>query len=525
MSKPVLAKNYPKIDTGRNRSINILHLVQNHRWAYGAGALLLLVTNCFALAIPWVIKWVVDHIQDFSGAADLNYLKKCAYLILIFAVIHAALRIGSRIIIFGAGRDIEALIRRRVYNHLQNLDKHFFDHNPTGELISLLTNDINVVRLLFGMGFLNLVNGILLYFLAASVMFVLNPYLAFWAMLPFVLIILVLMKLAPQFFVKSLIVQEEVARLTEFINENLNGQQVIRSYAIEARQIERFKPFNDRYMDASMDLTKIRGILFTSTGAIGGLGTLLLLWVGGQQVIEGVISFGDFVAFFGFLTLLIMPTLMFGFVISIWNRGRASLSRLRCFLATEPIIQEPENPQPMVPGGVIEFKNLSFSYTESSEEKPAGEDVLHNINLAVPEGQLTALVGPLACGKSTLVSLMAKMYPVADGSIRINGQDINQLKISDIRGHISCAPQEIFLFSMSVEENIAFGAVDGVDPATLKRSAERAILIGGGGDKGENPITLDSRVGERGVLLSGGAKTTSGFGTRFCRRGPNIGFR
>lgn len=484
-----------------SQDLRIGEFIRRYRWAYLSGFLLLAATNALGLTIPWLIKIAIDQIQiaQVEAAFDAAFLRRCALMILGTSIVYGLMRVVSRIVMFGVGRDVEVEVRELLYAKLQGLDGAFYDRKPTGELVSLLTNDVNVVRLLFGFGFLNLFNGVVLLILSTAFMVSLNASLALWTILPYVLIVFVLKRVTPQFHLQSRRLQEEIAHMTEFLQENISGQEVVRNFACGPVQEERFARLNNAYLAAAMALTRVRGVLFTSTGAIGGMGTLILLLVGGPLVIRGEITLGSFVAFMGYLTAMVMPTLMFGLVLSIWQRGRASLERVSECLSAQSLVADPSQARPLLLQGPpeIEFRDVDFRYPGEQNK-----EVLHGINVKIPAGRLTAIVGPVGSGKSTLASLLFKWYPLAGGEILINGQPLSALSAESLRRSFAFVPQDSFLFSMSVQDNVALG-MPSLDESLVAQAAAWSRL---GLADGEGAVTLQTRVGERGVLLSGGQR-------------------
>jgi len=500
-----------------SKKLSILSLLSRYRGPYFIGALVLLVSNALSFLIPWLTKHAVDDLTKGVAGSIGHY----AAAIIVTAIVQALLRVVSRGFIFGAGRNVEMDVRQVVFEHLQTCDANFFQRHPSGELVSLITNDSNVVRLFFGMGILNLINGSLLYTIGSVLIFTLNPELALWAVLPYLGMILVLRQVTPRFHEFNRVLQEQMGFLTEFMQENINGQEVLRSFGSQEHQNQRFGKHNSNLFSALMRLTRVRGVLFTTTSALAGLGTLILLWVGGRQVIDGVISLGDFVAFSGYLGLLVTPTLMFGFVISIWYRGTASLERIRNMMAEEKMVKEPMDSEAAPKAGDLTIRNLTFAYPHVAGATPT--PVLKSISLTVPKGKLTAVVGPIGSGKSTLSQMFFNFYPISPETVFVNGRDLSQISTHQLRTGITLAPQEPFLFSKSIAENIAFGFKGAEeDPAfnrdaALMRAFEDAELR-----KSHDPegLSLKTVVGEKGVLVSGGQRQRIGLARLFASTSP-----
>lgn len=500
-------------------NLSIVALLGRYRFAYFAGACVLLVSNSLSFLIPWLTKHAVDDLTQ----GIIRSVGIYAGAIVVTAIVQAMLRVVSRALIFGAGRNVEMDVRQTVFEHLQTCDGQFFQRHPSGELCSLITNDSNVVRLFFGMGILNLINGGLLYVIGTVLIFTLNPQLALWAVLPYLGMILVLRQVTPRFHEYNRELQEQMGFLTEFMQENINGQEVLRSFGTQVHQEERFSKNNFNLFSSLMRLTRVRGILFTTTSALAGLGTLILLWVGGRQVIDGMISLGDFVAFSGYLGLLVTPTLMFGFVISIWYRGTASLERIRDVISEGKMAAEPNRPGVAPVFGDLSINNLTFAYPQG--ERAGGTPVLKAVSLTAPKGKLTAVVGPIGSGKSTLSQLFFKFYPVEPETLYLGGEDITKMSVGDIRAKVTLAPQEPFLFSKSIGENIAFGfkgaeGAAGFDEASaLENAFAQAELKKSNDPEG---LSLKTVVGEKGVLVSGGQRQRIGLARVFASTSPYL---
>ena len=361
--------------------------------------------------------------------------------------------------------------------------------------MSRFSNDLTNVRMLLGFGVLNVINTIVIYLVAFSLMVSINPFLTFCAVLPFPVMIFIVKRLSASMFRRSKRVQEDLARLTSAVEENVSAAAVIKAYCREEATIASFGKLCGHYMASNMRIAQLRGLMIPIMAATGALGTLIVLLVGGQQVVSKTLTLGDFVAFNGYLAMLIWPTIVFGWILNLIQRGAASMVRLNGILAAEPQITDPPSPiEPERIAGEIELHNLSFSY--------GSEPFLQDISLKVAAGSRLGIVGPIGSGKSTLVRLLTRLYPVADDMISIDGIDINRLPLKTLHGAIGFVPQESFLFSRTVWENIAFGR-DGAEEHEIQAAARLASLDG---DVERFPVGYATVVGERGITLSGGQK-------------------
>lgn len=468
------------------------YLLEN-RYRYALGALLLAGTSAFALAIPWLLKLAVESIQAPQRA--LHSPAWYGGAIIAAALCHGVIRIFSRTVLLHTARRIEFSIREQMYARLQRLDLTFFDRERTGDIISRFANDLTNVRMLIGFGVLNIINTTLIYSAALVLMCRISPLLTLFASLPFPLMIFVVKRISASMFRRSRHAQEELARLTSTVEENVSAAAVIKAYCREQFSIDAFTRVSAGYMASNMRIAQLRGLMIPVMAATGALGTLIVLVMGGGQVVAGRLTLGDFVAFNGYLAMLIWPTIIMGWILNLVQRGAASMSRLNGILLAEPAVREPE--QPVTVGAVtgsITVERLCFAY----HDKPLFTD----LSLTIPAGSRFGIVGPVGAGKSTLVKLLARLYPVGAGAIRLDGLDINSLALADLRKLIAYVPQESFLFSRSVAANIAFGAPDAAAEA-VQRAAEIASFHG---DVTRFPAGYDSMVGERGITLSGGQK-------------------
>lgn len=466
--------------------------MRDDRRSYVAGALFLLGTNACALLVPWLLKLAVESLQSPTPRHSPAWY---GGLIIAAAIVHGVIRIYSRTALLHAARRIEYRIRDDLYARLLALDLPYFTRERTGDLMSRFANDLTNVRMLLGFGVLNIINTAVIYVAALALMIGISPLLTVSAVLPLPAMILVVKRLSAAMFRRSKRAQEELAKLTSVVEENVSATAVIKAYCREEAAIATFAEASGRYMESNMRIAQLRGLMIPVMAASGALGTLIVLLLGGKLVVAGSLTLGDFVAFNGYLAMLVWPTIVFGWILNLMQRGAASMSRLNEILAAEATVTEPEHPADATTiSGGIELRRLSFSY--------AAEPLLNDLNLKVPAGSRLGIVGPIGAGKSTLVRLLARLYPVADGMILIDGIDINRLPLRRLRELIGFVPQESFLFSRSIRDNIAFGRDEASD-AEIEAAARLASLDG---DVARLPNGYATLVGERGIALSGGQK-------------------
>jgi len=349
--------------------------------------------------------------------------------------------------------------------------------------------------MLLGFGVLSLFNTVVVYTAAVSLMTSISPFLTLCAIAPFPVMIFIVKRISASMFRRSKRMQEALSRLTSHVEENVSAAAVVKAYCREEGEIASFSKVCGSYLDASMGVARLRGGMLPVMAATGALGTLIVLFVGGGQVIRGELTLGGFVAFNGYLAMLVWPTIMFGWILNMLQRGAASMSRLGEILNARAEVSEPASPvDPGEIAGEIEFRDLNFSYRDAA--------MLRGISLKIEAGARIGIVGMVGSGKSTLVRLIPRLFPVADGSLFIDGIDLNRIPLASIRDAIGFVPQESFLFSRSIGENIAYGK-----PGASSQDVERAARIAGlSGDISRFPDGFDTLVGERGVTLSGGQK-------------------
>jgi ATP-binding cassette, subfamily B, multidrug efflux pump len=468
------------------------------------GCLCLGATNALSLTIPWLIKGAIDALRGGARAAGgLHALVvRNALLIAAFAVVQALIRTWSRIFIFNAGRNVEYRLRGDVFRHLLRLDAGFYRGHPTGDVMSRLTNDLGSVRAMFGPGLLNLCNTALVYATTVWLLVHLSPGLTLFALLPYPALLAGARLFSRKMYTASRSIQEQLGVMSTSIQEDLAGIAVIKHYTLEPTREAKFRALNDEYLTRSLALVRARGTLSPLFAVLGGAGTLIVLWAGGREVILGRMTVGGLVAFNAYLVLLSWPTIALGWIIGIWQRGIAGWVRVRELLETAPRIAD----APLGPGAAVTIASPSIEARDLSVEVD-GRRLLDGVSFSLPAGATLAIVGPTGAGKTTLVDALVRMHEVAPGAVTIGGCDLTQIPLATLRGEIGYAPQDAFLFSATVAENIGFGVAarsDGtVDLERIKRAAEAAGLAP---DLAIFPDGYDTLVGERGLTLSGGQR-------------------
>ncbi len=462
-----------------------------HKPSFAGGIVALLLTQVFGLAVPELLKRATNALAAHQWGA----VKLCAAYLLGAAVLGSITRIASRLLIFNAGRQVEYDIRTDIFTVLARMPPSFYATMPSGQVMSRAINDLTQVRLLLGPGLLNLTNTAIVYVVVVPLLFMTDAWLALWALSSLPLLVLGGRRIGKRMFEDSKEAGERLGNVSSKVQENLNGITTVRVYRREAAEETAFRALNDRFVEVNMRLARLRGLMFPLMGLCGAIGTVVLLWMGGQRIIDGRMDLGTFVAFNAYLTALTWPTIALGWMISLWQRGLASMSRLNdIFTAVPGIVDGPAQPAPFA--GRIELKDLTVSYREG--QPPA----VKGVSVTVEPGETLVIVGRTGSGKSTLVRALSRLLEVPRGMVFLDGVDVNDLPIEAVRGAMAVAPQEAFMFSRTIGENIAFGRPE-ASHAEIEAAARRAGLMPDLAGMAEG---LETVVGERGITLSGGQR-------------------
>ncbi len=420
-------------------------------------------------------------------------------LIAAIAVVQGVARTFSRFVIFNIGRDIEYDLRNDLFAHLDTQPLAFYQQRQTGDLMSRLVNDVTAVRLLLGLGILNFIDAPVAYTLGLSGMLLKDVRLTFASLAIYPAAFLVVKRTSRLLMERTFRVQEGLGELSSRVQENLSGIQVVKAYAAEEHEVDVFARANAYFQELNLRLARVRGFIGPVMNIVGGVGVLVVLWYGGREAIAGRLSIGDLVAFIGYLGQLAWPTMALGWMLSIVQRGRAAMQRLNELFAVAPAITSPAGATaPADVRGEIVLRGVSFRYPGRPDAPP----VLDDVDLTIPAGSTVALVGRTGAGKSTLVQLLPRLFDVDAGAVLLDGRDVRTLPLGWLRRQVGLVPQDPFLFSRSVRDNLAF-ALDADGNGRVDQAVRMASL---GRDVAEFPHGLDTIVGERGVTLSGGQK-------------------
>lgn len=473
----------------------VLDFVKRHKAKYIFGIIFVLVVDVLQMVLPRIIGQITDDMQNrtINKAMLLSY----AGLILLVALLTMTFRYLYRIYIIGTEKKLEYELRKKLFDHMLTLSSKYYNTHKTGDLMAHATNDINAVRMAAGMGVLLLVDTV---FLTISVIIIMlatiDIRLTLIALSPLPLIAIFSMVFGKFIHKRFTQVQEAFSGLTERVQESLSGIRVVKAFVQERPVLEQFNAASQKSLEKNMRLARLWGIMFPLGQMVATLSYIIAFSYGGIQVINGHISLGEFIAFNTYLGLLIWPMMSFGWIMNIVQRGSASLDRINVILTAIPDIKD-NDPLPIGSiEGHIEFENVSFSYSKKQEP------VLKDININLEPGRTLAIIGETGSGKTSLVNLILRLYDISGGKLKIDGSPIDRIPLSTLRTSIGYVPQDSFLFSTSIRENIAFG----VEKASIKEIEEAAKTAQIYDNIMDLPDGFDTIVGERGVTLSGGQK-------------------
>jgi ATP-binding cassette subfamily B multidrug efflux pump len=485
--------------------------LRKYRASYIFGTLCVFINNGIWILFPLIIRRAVD---DMHNGVTRHKLLTYAFELLAVAVLKGLFTFLLRWIVIGVSREIEFDLRNDLFQHLETLSNSFFQRTRTGDIMARATNDLNAVRMLLGPAIMYSANTIV--FTAGALVFMLSisPKLTLYAFLPLPIVSVTIQHFGRLINERFERIQAMFSEISARAQENFSGARLIRAYVQEDAEIANFETANQEYIKRSLKLVRLMGMLWPTLETMLGFAIVLVLWLGGREVINHKISVGDFVAFNTYMVQLTFPIIALGWVINIFQRGTASMARINELLIEKPEIAdsaETLTTASTVPKihGEIEFRNLNFGYN--------GARVLHDINLHIPAGSSLAIVGPTGSGKSTLANLIARVYDAASGTVFIDGRSVRNFPLNILRRSIGFVPQETFLFSETIRENIAFGQEDASDSAI--RAAAQAATIAE--DIEGFPEKYKTLVGERGLTLSGGQKQRTAI-ARAIIRNPQI---
>ncbi len=461
------------------------------RYLFG-GTVAVILSNCLILIMPYISKLVFEALENNE---DPSVILKYVLISIGAATLSGVFRFFMRRTIIWMSRYIEYDLRSEIFSHLQNMSPSFYHENRTGDLMARMTNDLEAVRQMVGPGVMYISDTILKLTISCAFMVYLSPTLTMYALVPLIVLPFAVNKIGNMVHSRSMKVQEKFSELTSNAQENLAGIRVVKAYRQEENEVAHFSILSKSYINLNMSLAKLQGVFVPTMRMFASLSYLTVFYFGGLLVMEGILTLGDIVAFFGYLSMILWPVVAIGWVTSLYQRGKASLERINKILHSESSVADTNDAthaKKML--GKIEFRNLTFAYN--------GSDILKNINLTIEPGQTIGLVGKTGSGKTTIVSLLTRLFKVKSGQLFIDDVDINNWKLESLRRQIGFATQEPFLFSATVKDNIKYGTSDATD-AEMQLAADIAALKK---DIDTFQDGFETIVGERGITLSGGQK-------------------
>ena len=482
--------------------------MRRYRWGYVWGTLSCIGTNAAAVQFPRVLGWAVDRLQK-ENATHLAILGFAGLLVAI-SLIKGVFLYAQRWILIGISREIEFDIRNDLFRHLEKLDAGFYQRYRTGDVMARMTNDLNAVRMLLGPALMYSANTVFFTVFALYFLLHLSPRLTLVALAPMPLASILVQYLGHRIHDRFERIQASLSEISAQAQENYSAARLIRAFAREESQIALFEKLNRQYIARSLRLVQLMGMLWPTLEFILGISMMITLFAGGHEVLTHRISPGQFVEFSTFMILLIWPIIAVGWVVNLFQRGTASVLRIDELLKAEPAIDDraadPSIAPDTVMRGEIEIRHLDFNY--------GATPILRDISLKIPAGSSLAIVGPTGSGKTTLVSLLSRLYDAPPGSLLIDGRPLRDYPLAVLRRNIGMVPQETFLFSDTIRENLLFGS-PGATPEEMLEAAEVAHIRA---EFEEFPQGLETMVGERGVTLSGGQKQRGAIARALLRR-------
>lgn len=479
----------------------IRRYLRPHRRTVLLGMAALVVVNILSVTIPLLVRRVIDDLQDGFQLQDV--LQQAA-LIVVLATLMGGVRLLSRLLVFGVGRQVEADLKQKIFDHVLLQEPGWVQTTGSGEVISRATSDVENVRRLLGFAVLSLTNTVLAYSLTLPAMLAIDPLLSLAALGLYPLMLVTVRLFGGRMMRQQRRQQEALAGLSDLIQEDLSGISAIKIYGQEATEQAAFAGRNGIYRDAALNLARTRSTLFPLLEGISSISLLLLLALGSGQLESGRLSIGDLVALILFVERLVFPTALLGFTLNTFQTGQVSLDRVEQLLRRQPLIQSPAQPQPpaRTPRGALAARGLTVRYPGAP--RPA----LVDVSFRVSPGELVAIVGPVGCGKTTLARALGRMVEVESGQLFIDGVDVTALELEDLRRQIALVPQEGYLFTASLADNLRYG-----DPTASALQVEQAASDARlAGDVKAFPDGYATLVGERGITLSGGQRQRTALG-------------
>ncbi|MEH2069835.1 MAG: ABC transporter ATP-binding protein [Nostoc sp.] len=460
------------------------------------GILALLSVNALGVYIPWLIR---DGVDKLSATFTWNQILHYVVIIVLLSSAMWLMRMASRIWLFGVGRQVEFDLKQRIFEHLLRLEPSYFASNTAGDLINRATSDVDNIRRLLGFAVLSLANTVFAYALTLPVMLAISVDLTLASLAVYPFMFLLVSLFSDRLRKQQAVVQEQLSEISELIQEDISGIALIKIYAQEANERRAFAKKNQQLLAANLELAKSRNTLFPLIGGLANVSSLVIIWLGAGRMSSGTLAVGDFLALLIYVERLVFPTALLGFTITTYQRGEVSIDRLESILSVTPKIQDTADAVHLTVDklkGELTAKNLSHTYPGSTT--PA----LVNVNFTIVPGETVAIVGAIGSGKSTLANALPRLLDIESGQLFLDGQDITKIALADLRSAIAYVPQDSFLFSTTIKNNIRYG-----DPVSEQEKVESVAKLAQIDTEIHNfPQQYETIVGERGITLSGGQR-------------------
>src|SRR5579859_1013789 len=484
----------------------LLPYMKRYRWGYIFGTVCVFFTNGIWILFPKVLGTAAEALKQ---GVTQHKLALYAAILLAISLTKGIFQFLTRWVVIGISRDIEFDLRNDLFAHLEALSYSYYQRHRTGDIMARATNDLSAVRNLLGPAIMYTANTIVLMVLGLAFMISTSPKLTLYTFLPLPIASIVIQYFGRQIHDRFEKIQAMFSEISARAQENFSGARLIRAYVQEEAEIKAFESENQEYIRRSLGLVRLMGMLWPTLEFTLGCAAVLVLWLGGREVLAGRMNFGQYVSFSTYMAFLTWPIIALGYVINLFQRGTASLGRLNEIMLEQPEIGDVPGSSEREITGDIEFRDLNFSYD--------GKQVLHDLNLRIPAGSSLAIVGPTGSGKTTLVDLIPRIYDAEPGMVLIDGRPIREFSLASLRRNIGFVPQETFLFSDRIRENIALG-VEAATDQEIHNAAEAANIAA---DIESFPDAYQTLVGERGITLSGGQKQRTAI-ARALIRNPRI---
>lgn len=478
-----------------------------YRGAFALGFGALTMKDALGAALPLALRASIDGL---TGGRPMRIVLEFCALILLISALKGLFQYWMRVVLIGISRDVEYDLRNDLFTRLVTLDSGFYARMRTGDILARATNDMNAVRMMLGPGVMYWCETSITLILSVAVMLAVDWRLTLVALAPAPLVSIAVMRFGRRIHARFGVIQQIFSDISSRVQENLTGVRVVRAYVQEQPELDHFERINRAYIGENLHLARISALFNAMLSALIGISFLLVLWMGGMQLAAHRITLGSFVMFYTYMGMLVWPMIAMGWVANLMQRGRASLERIRELIEERPHIAAPRHPRPFPapPRGEIELRDATVRY--------GGRTALDRVNLRIPAGRTVAIVGHTGSGKSTLAHLIPRLIDPDSGSVTLDGVDIREFSPEHLRRSIGYVPQETFLFSATLEENIAFGVED-ASAAEIRRAAEIAGLAP---DIEGFPGGFKTMVGERGITLSGGQKQRTAIARAVLRNPP-----